>query len=158
MHYYYYLCTCLLMTISGAHTPHGRVTAMPASSSNLFRHSFHLPDIVNPSPFGSSSSVSQVVPSGYLTPPSSNPAPFGYSPAHASYASERVAWQDASIRGKAPRPKQVLAILVDVYYEVRDQSTDIMDEDPTVCHQFLITYMLPRLTIIFVAHFRGNYC
>jgi hypothetical protein len=33
-----------------------------------------------------------------------------------------------------------------------------MDEDPTVCHQFLITYMLPRLTIIFVAHFWGNYC
>src|ERR1700678_1651601 len=88
------------------------------------------------------------VPSGYLTPPISNPAPSGYSPAHASYASERIAWQDASIRGKAPRlTKQLLAILVDIYYEVKDQSTDIMDEDPTVCHQFLITYMLPRLTI-----------
>lgn len=153
---YHDLCTCLLTTISGAHTPRGRVTAMPASSSNLFRHSFHLPDVVNPSSFkfGSSSSVSQAVPSGYLTPPISNPAPFGYSPAHASYASERIAWQDASIRGKAPRlTKQLLAILVDVYYEVRDQSTDIMDEDPTVSHQFLITYMLPRLTIVFVAYF-----
>lgn len=136
MPYYCYLCTCLLTKVSGAHTPHGRVTAMPASSSNLFRHSFHLPDVVNPSSHGSSSSVSQAVPSGYLTPPisESNPVPFGYSPAHASYASERIAWQDASIRGKAPRlTKQVLAILVDVYYEVRDQSTDIMDEDPTVC-------------------------
>ena len=155
---YYGLCTCLLTTISGAHTPRGRVTAMPASSSNLFRHSFHLPDVVNPSSFGSSSSVSQAVPqaSGHLTPPISNPAPFRYSPAHASYASERIAWQDASIRGKAPRlTKQLLAILVDVYYEVRDQSTDIIDEDPTVCHQFLMTYMpvLPRLTIVFVAHF-----
>ena len=176
MPYYYYLlctCQCLLTTISGAHTPLGRVTAMPASSSKLFRHSFHLPDVVNPSSFqvGSSSSVSQVpvVPSSssYLIPPMSNPVPsiFGYSPAHASYASERMAWQDASFRGKAPRPaanpssvKQVLAIIVDVYYEVKDQSTDIMDEDPTVCHQFLITYLLPRLTIIFVAHFRGNYC
>jgi hypothetical protein len=159
MAYYYDLCTCLLTTISGAHTPRGRVTAMPASSSNLFGHSFHLPDVVNPSSFGSSSSVSQGMPSGYLTPPISNPAPFGYSPAHASYASERIAWQDASIRGKAPRlTKQLLAILVDIYYEVKDQSTDIMDEDPTVCHQFLITYMLPRLTIVFVAHFRGNYC
>lgn len=145
MPYYYYLCTCLLTTISGAHTPRGRVTAMPASSSNLFRHSFHLPDVVNPNSFGSSSSVSQV-PSGYLNPPMSNPSPasFGYSPAHASYASERMAWQDASFRGKAHRlaanpssVKQVLAILVGVYYEVKDQSTDIMDEDPTVCHYYL---------------------
>lgn len=54
MPYYYDLCICLLTTISGAHTPHGHATAMPASSSNLFHHFFHLPDVVNPHSFGSS--------------------------------------------------------------------------------------------------------
>lgn len=52
-----------------------------------------------------------------------------------------MAWQDASFQGKPPRPltvnpssiKHVLAILVDVYYEVKDQSTEIVDEEPTVC-------------------------
>lgn len=74
--------------------------------------------------------------------PLSHAAPFGYSPAHASYALERMAWQDASIQGKPPPSrslaanmssiKHVLAILVDVYHEVKDEITDILDEEPTV--------------------------